>query len=607
MLELKSVSWQNFLSYGDYETKIELDNLGQCLITGEVIDEDTREAFSDSGTGIRKSNGAGKSTAPNAIQWCLFGRTMHSHNPGNKVVNYFTGKDCVVTVEFKNGDKITRTRNTDGCNELFFIKNGNEHKLESDTLSTAKNQQTKLAKEFNLDWDVFCGSVFFNQYGKPWMEMADQTRKKAIERILHIDKFIYYAKVAKEKSALFDSKVEKNRNKVETLRGNIKYYEQQIERLTEASKNFYSRQKERQKELLQEAINEKSRRDSLDLPDVDKLKSSWEVVDKIRDHIGGLRSKSNNISSNISRTKGDIRSIESRIATWEEKSGEICIECEQNVPESYVGSKINPLQDELDGLKKQLGELNESKSKIDSMIEAAESKLEQRMPSMSVADAKSIHKQWERHDKAIDRNKSEAKRISTESNPHDSSIEETKRELDNANAQISKLEKEIEKDDFMGKHYYYIYKAYNDRTKIKSYVFQDHIPFINNRLKHYLDVFDLDVKIELTKSLGITSNMWGYDFESGGERKRTDVAFMLAMFDFHETMYGRQCNTLVLDEVDGRLDDDGVDALINIIKNDIAPKVETVLIISHKTHMFDVFPNEIKVVRTDRFSQLINA
>jgi DNA repair exonuclease SbcCD ATPase subunit len=60
----------------------------------------------------------------------------------------------------------------------------------------------------------------------------------------------------------------------------------------------------------------------------------------------------------------------------------------------------------------------------------------------------------------------------------------------------------------------------------------------------------------------------------------------------------------VLDEVDGRMDDDGIDALINIIKNDLASRVETVMVISHRSLMFDTFPKEIKVVRSDRNSVL---
>ena len=98
--------------------------------------------------------------------------------------------------------------------------------------------------------------------------------------------------------------------------------------------------------------------------------------------------------------------------------------------------------------------------------------------------------------------------------------------------------------------------------------------------------------------------MWKYEYESGGERKKTDLAMMFAIFDFHEYMYGRQCNILVLDEVDGRLDEDAVDSLISIIKSDLAHRVETVLVISHKNTMKDVFPNELCVQRVKRFSYI---
>jgi DNA repair exonuclease SbcCD ATPase subunit len=205
------------------------------------------------------------------------------------------------------------------------------------------------------------------------------------------------------------------------------------------------------------------------------------------------------------------------------------------------------------------------------------------------------------------RYKADAAKIKDEENPHAAIIESTTNAIKKHRDTIPKIEQEIEQETYLNRHYWYIYKAYHDRTKIKSFVFQDHVPFINSRLRHYLDVFGLDVQIELTPALGITSNMWGYEFESGGEKKRTDVAFMLAMFDFHQQMYGRQCNLLVLDEVDGRLDDDGIDSLINIIKNDLAPRVDTVLIISHRNMMRDTFPRELHVTRTNRFSQITEA
>ena len=133
---------------------------------------------------------------------------------------------------------------------------------------------------------------------------------------------------------------------------------------------------------------------------------------------------------------------------------------------------------------------------------------------------------------------------------------------------------------------------------------EEHLPYINSRLEHYLSILGLDIKIKIENDLRITSNMWGYEYQSGGERKRTDLAFMLASYDFYEVMYGRQCNLMVLDEVDGRMDEDGIEGLISIIRNDLSSRIDNILIISHRNQMFDVFDRELKVKRINRFSIL---
>lgn len=606
MLEIKSVTWRNFLSYGDYDTTIDIPSLGQCLITGKVVDDDTRESYDNSNpVALHRSNGAGKSSCLSAIQWGLFGRTMHSANPGNKVINYFTGKDCRVTIEFKNGNKITRTRNTSGHNELFYIKQGDEHKLEASTISTSKNQQAMLAKEFGLDWEVFCGSVFFNQYGKPWMEMADQSRKKAIERILHIDRFEYYSSVAKEKHGAIETQIQQKKTQIATLQSRIEYIDGQVQRIQHASDNFEQNKKERQLAEIKKAVEEKRKRDAIVLPDLNKLQDKWNLIAQIESKVDALRQESNATLSQISRERGTQEQLQAVIQKWEQLAGRICTQCEQEIPQDHTASKVEPLHSSLEETTGKLSTLTEKRQKLQSTIQKTEQLIQAKRPDMTMADARRLHQSWEQHNAAISQYKSSADRIAAETNPHGDTIQQLSQEREQSLINIQTLEEEIERYDFSSRHHFYIHKAYSDRTKLKSFVFQDHIPFINSRLHHYLDVFDLDIKIELTKSLGITSNMWGYDFESGGERKRTDVAFMLAMFDFHEEMYGRQCNLLVLDEVDGRLDDDGIDALINVIKNDLAPKVESILIISHRGMMFDTFPNELCVVRSGRFSQLL--
>jgi len=605
MLELRSVSWRNFMSYGDYVSTLDLTTLGQCLITGEVIESDVKETYDSANPiPIRKSNGAGKSTIPSVIQWVLFGRTMHSANPGSKVVNHFTGKDCWAKIEFKNGDSITRTRNLDGTNELIYVLNGDENVVTANTLSTVQNQQKQLARAFNLDWEMFCGSVFFNQYSKPWMEMADQSRKKAIERALHVDRFEYYAKIAKGKLAKIEADVEASDLKVQGILNEIERIKASIGRLQASAASFEDNKKERKKDLLLRAKRVKEERDAMELPDLDKLKAKWTVVDKINKKLGEYRAEANRITSDIAELKGTKSSLERKIGLWNDKSGTICTSCEQTVPAGHVAARVEPLQKSLEETIAEI-EIKEAElGQIRDTIAKTQQIVAQKQPSLSTRDAESIHSRHKSRTTEIKRLKEQAVAIDDETNPHHQSITDAEKTMEDRQAALEKIKEDNEKKTYLSQHYQYVYKAYNDRTKIKSYVFQEHIPYINERIKHYLEVFGLDVHIELTSSLGISSNLWGYEFESGGERKRTDVAFMLAMFDFHEQMYGRQCNILVLDEVDGRLDDDGIDSLINIIKDDLSSKVESILVISHRELMWDTFANEVKVTRKDRFSHL---
>lgn len=614
MLELRSVSWQNFLSYGDYVTTLEIDTLGQCLIIGEVINDDnnvnltlpTRDGSNPTKTRqiIRRSNGAGKSTIPSVIQWVLFGRTMHAVSPGNNVINWFTGKDCWGKITFKNGDTITRTRNTDGKNELLITKDGDDTKFISDTLSTAQNQQQQLNRIFGLDWDVFCGSTFFNQYGKPWMEMADVTRKKAIERVLHVDRFTFYAQAAKTKCDNLDKLVEKYRNSIEESKNTITRLEQELTRLDESSRNFLTNRDDRAKQFQRLAEEEIKKRDKIVVPDVEKLKEKWQLIEKIQERIAAMRRQYNSIGSEIAESSGHIQNLNNKIVLWKQRAGKLCTSCEQNIPQDHISTKITPISDELKEKETNLNSLRSQRATIEAAIKKAETLLEERRPETTLADIKTLLARVKQHDAEALRLQKNAEKILKETNPHGQSTADIQTRIADLRTKIETTEAELKRSELLNKHYHYTYKAYNDRTKIKSFIFKDHIPFINSRLKYYLELFDLDVQISLTDALGISSNMWGYQFESGGERKRTDVAFMFAMFDLHEQMYGRQCNVLVLDEVDGRLDDDGIDSLINIIKNDLAHRVETILIISHRQYMFDTFPNEMRVVRQDRFSHL---
>ena len=79
MIRFKSVSVQNFLSYGAVPTVIDLDPGGTTLIVGEDLDNTA------SGTG---ANGVGKTVWLNALIYGLYGKPISNISLDNLCLLY---------------------------------------------------------------------------------------------------------------------------------------------------------------------------------------------------------------------------------------------------------------------------------------------------------------------------------------------------------------------------------------------------------------------------------------------------------------------------------------------------------------------------------------
>lgn len=608
MLDIKKIKIRGFLSYGDYDTIITLDNLGPTLITGEItIDADNVNPED-------VSNGAGKSNIVNAILWCLFGKTMHSSNPGDKVINWYTKNGCAVEIEFKNGDKLTRTRDVNGRNELLLVKNG-----EDVSLGTTTMQQEGLEKELDLDWEIFCGSTFYTQFGKSWMEMSDVKRREALEREFHLDRIMLYAEVCQEKI----NKVESEQRKLNDIVRNKKIFIEnlngEIARLKKASSEFETNKIARLRTAAETLKQLMTSRDSISQIDIDALSEKWttynSAIQTITMHKSELDTKQKDISK-IERAMGSaetmVHMIESNVEKIKSKEGKTCSECGQPWTKSCVESLMNPELVKLETQRSILNNLTDDLSakkleieNIKQLIITTEQETNKQKPDMTIGGANTNNREYTSRCKMVENQKTQISNIKAETNTYTLSISELEDQVRNNQDEIVEIDSKIRKFDTVVKHYNYIHKAYSDRRKIKSYVLKEYIPYLNKRISYYLDKFGLDLKLEFTDALGIKSNLWGYEYSCGGERKRMDVAIMLALFDLHTVMYGRQCNIVVLDEAERSLDKHGVNCLINIIKEDIAEQVDSVLIISHRNDMKGAFSSEIKVIREDRFSKIL--
>ena len=721
MISLESITLQNFLSWGDYSTTVALTDRGQCFVAGEI---------EESEAGVDRSNGAGKSSFTQAILWCLSGKTMYKKNPGNGVLNQFTENDCSVSLRFKDGSELTRIRRRDGNTELLYSKD--DKRLIDCTLSTTSNQQEQLDQELGFDYDIFCGSVFFNQFSHPWMEMGDQTRKQTMERIMGVDRLSTYAELAKKKRDRIEVEQTKLQATIDGLQLVADSLTEQITTTQDLSEKFGSNQATRAQTKLDEAAEYQQQIDQFESIDVDKLVERWAIIRTIQARIKTMRERSRDLSQQVedletqedeqeevlqakdkeiqdkydgiisavekdtqsqienkeskhkatdqdlrqkqSKAQGSVlgcihalKQIRSAIQLWRDKEGRICSECEQEVPETHTASKIEPklaeeqnlsqqklddqaeytrLEEELEQLGREhkealatledqrdtqikifydksdadiaalhqkaavadlaprIEKLKAQKLELDDKVDNAEERLTNSTPDKTVKEAEAENAKQDLLVQQAERARQEAATIKREPNPHLDTIADLEGKVGAKQEELDRVNQELGRYNLVYAHLHYIYRAYGERRKIKSFMIGKHQPYFNTRLTHYLDSFGLDVKIQLTNSLGLESNLWGYDFQSGGERARTNLAFLFAVFDLHSGIHGRQCNVLVLDEPDHHLDEAGRSTLIDIINDDLASRFESIFIISHNNAFKDVFPSQLTVRRIDRLSYL---
>lgn len=280
MLKIKDIQIRNFRSYGDYDTIVQIAGLGPTLILGD------KEKQGE----LRTSNGAGKTTLVDSLIWCLFGRVPSKARPADTVINWHVGKDCQVKVTTMDGYVITRTRGVDGHDDLLV----HDPKGEDVSLSTNPNCQKYLNKLFGLDYDIFMASVFFAQLGTPFLDLPDQKRKKALERMLHLTKFDVYAEVskgkvdfltieqAKAKAELgqIDKEIIRLTQEVEKNNDELDTFERSREgRVEEAREEFAGVDglfTERAKALDQKLETAKQHLSGIQTYDIGKLEKEWE-------------------------------------------------------------------------------------------------------------------------------------------------------------------------------------------------------------------------------------------------------------------------------------------------------------------------------------------
>ena len=631
-MKILSVELNNFRSFKGHH-RLELDNKGLVFVKGENKDDPSCN-----------SNGSGKSSLFDAIDWCLFGKAPNG-GASNSVVNEDEGKECTVTValEDDNGDLgiVYRGRKA--------AKNGLVFGIQGQDLSAldTKETQKKLEEFLGLNREVFHAAVYKSQDSEfNFASASDGDKKALLTAMLPELKELDTMKVqAKEK-------VKAMREELAEVSGLLKGYLENKATLKtlnpeEGRRSWQELNKKQQDELQVDIAHHEEQLKGLmdvaklldakkqELADLKppKEETAWaSELDKRKEALDNLRKYDLDLSSRA-------LPVQEKLKAWETKGDTTCMSCEQDIPAHHAEAQIAKLVDILKDidearqalpLKDTEGLVREAQDKARAEAtanrEASDGYAIRR--SKLVADVSSLQEKLLSKDMLENRLQALLKRQSDLKGavwPGESQVEEYNKKLaaleddiKTNTALVQKLTEDIKYMDFWG-------KALSDRA-LKSYVLDRYIGDMNESCNRWIaKLTEGTVSVQFsTQTVGSTGKVserlsvlvkktekdgtiTERDFKSfsGGQRQRIALGIDMGLSELVANRAQKSWDIYIMDEsFRQNLDDAGREAVFDLLEI-LSREKSSIFVVDH-TGADSYFDNVIKVELCDKVSRIVS-
>tara|TARA_Y100000004_G_scaffold189987_1_gene246432 strand:- start:323 stop:2035 length:1713 start_codon:yes stop_codon:yes gene_type:complete len=570
MIVFKNVKWKNFLSTGNHWTEIKLNESHGTIIIG--------------------SNGAGKSTVLDALTFSLFGKPYRKINKP-QLVNSVNEKDCVVEIEFDIKGKEYRIVRGIKPNKFEIWIDG---KMQ-DQSSSAVDQQKKLEQQIlKLNYKSFTQIVILGSAGfTPFMQLTSSQRREVIEDILDIKIFSAMNSVVKDKMRENKERVRTLELKKETLIDKIQMQKEFIDEL----------EKRGQKDI----VDKQEKISTLQVSEDDLIKKNDSLSSDLSDVQNKLEQLSN--PQSVIKKMNNIRvQLQTKVKSTEEEriffdKNTVCPTCTQDIEEGFRLNRIAELN-------ASVGKLETGLSELEEKLQEEESK-QLRFIELTKEVSSLTH--------GISQNNVRISGLQRQCRDLESEIQKITEQLANRNSEHDKLrdfdeklktsynELAEEKDKINLNEF--VYSLLKDGG-VKTKIIKKYLPLINQQVNRYLQMmefyinFTLDEEFSETVQSPIHEN-FSYASFSEGEKMRIDLALLFTWREIAKYKNSTNTNLLIMDEVfDSSLDGMGTEEFLKIIRFVI--RDANIFVISHKSELYDRFPNSIKFEKVKGFSQKVS-
>lgn len=213
-MKFSYIEIKNFKSYGDYTTRIDLDEKETRLLLGD--------------------NGAGKSTFVDAIIWSLYGKSL---SPIEEVINRTTKRDCKVEVGFQIGSdsySCTRFRNHSlNGNKTLVFKNGKDI-----SLRTANDTQKLVEDIIQIQYNAMVSSILYSSESYiSFLRARPSDRLKILESILSLKEIQQYHEIVRKMRKPIIESIVEHRHQIDGYAVEVNTINHNIEQYKDKTKN----------------------------------------------------------------------------------------------------------------------------------------------------------------------------------------------------------------------------------------------------------------------------------------------------------------------------------------------------------------------------------
>lgn len=634
-MNIKKLTMQNFLVYGNEEQSLNLSDRGLLLINGENVDAGGFEA-----------NGAGKSSSIEGIIYALYG-SLPDGTSGDSVINRESGKGLKVTLTLEQAGhdyRIERYRkHKEFKNKTLLFQDDKEI-----TGTSIKNTNQMIVNIIGINKETYLNSVVFGMGDiSNFAEATDKEKKSILEDIANIAIYKKAQEVTKEELKEARDSLNDNNQKCLKLAYDIKTSESNRDHEKELIKQWELGKKrlkdsvdKAQQELdnlkmpnnLKEVIKElreniKGRREDIEQsshpindPYYEKIISLNQALEKLKEAINQKNSIINEDTQQLDIIKhSEIAYCSScgapldkvhrsqeieRLTSSIKEASELVNDYNSRLPSinealTVLNAKHQEIKVQQNNVQATIHEANQEIGKLEDSLNSYLSILSQKqnMESTLANYTDMYHNYTSKPESKFD--PEELKQLRKD-------LRKAEKDTDKLEQEVSKLEETVE--------------VYSDRG-VKSHVLDLVMPYINSQANYYLSQLtdnSISIKIDTQTTAGngntsdklsiSVNNVVGsseYQLNSKGERRRIDLSIALALQDYVMSKTNTQTNFIAYDEVFDGLDSVGIERVISILKERVKD-IPTIVVISHNDALKELFENVVTVRKEGGVATLVN-